>query len=79
MNPGQLAASLSHVSAEDQKKIVGQLAALTNDQLPVIQLWDYVNVQFVNTNRFTHFPPENSEALRLSPGVWMQLGYIKKK
>ncbi|WP_394769836.1 ABC transporter substrate-binding protein [Lacisediminihabitans sp.] len=79
VNPGQLAASLSHVPADEQKKIVGQLAALTNDQLPVIQLWDYVNVQFVNTNRFTHFPPENSEALRLSPGVWMQLGYIKKK
>jgi peptide/nickel transport system substrate-binding protein len=79
VNPGDLAASLSHLSADDQKKVVAKLAALTNDQLPVIQLWDYVNVQFVNTNRFTHFPAENSEALRLSPGVWMQLGYVKKK
>ena len=45
----------------------------------MIQLWDYINLQFINTNNYTNFPPEGSDVLRSSPGVWMQLGYIKKK
>jgi hypothetical protein len=38
-----------------------------------------VNTQFVNTTRYTGWPPPGSEALRLPAGVWMQLGMIKKK
>lgn len=79
INPGELAASLAQLDKDKQKPVVEQLAKLTNDQVPVIQLWDYINLQFVDTNRFTNFPPDNSDMLRLSPGVWMQLGYVKKK
>ena len=79
VNPGKMAASLTHLTGDSQKKVVAQLAQLTNDQLPVIQLWDYINLQFINTNNYTNFPPEGSDVLRSSPGVWMQLGYIKKK
>jgi len=38
-----------------------------------------VNVQFVNTTRYENFPPNDCECLRLTHGVWMQLGYIQPK
>jgi peptide/nickel transport system substrate-binding protein len=79
VNPGELTARLNNVSPEEQKQIVGTLARLTNEQLPVIQLYDYVNTQFVNSTRYTGWPEPDSDALRLSAGVWMQLGMIKKK
>jgi peptide/nickel transport system substrate-binding protein len=79
VNPGELASELSRASLDAQKEPVGKLARYANDQLPVIQLWDYVNLQFANTTRFTDFPADNSDVLRLSAGVWMQLGYVKKK
>ncbi|MFL6074473.1 MAG: ABC transporter substrate-binding protein [Mycobacteriales bacterium] len=79
VNPGQLTYQLSQVDPDQQKSIVAKLAQFTNDQLPVIQLWDYVNVQFANTTRFSDFPPDYGDMERLSPGVWMQLGYIHKK
>jgi peptide/nickel transport system substrate-binding protein len=79
IDPGQLTNKLSQDSVSEQKTTVRQLAQYSNDQLPVIQLWDYVNLQFANTTRFTDFPKNDSDVLRLSAGVWMQLGYIKKK
>jgi len=79
INPGELTARLNYVPKEEQRRIVRILARAANEQLPVIQLWDYVNTQFVNTTRYTDFPPDDSEALRLSSGVWMQLGMIKKR
>jgi len=79
VDPGALTSRLSFASAGEQKQIVGTLAKVSNEQLPVIQLWDYVNTQFVNTSRYTGFPPDDSEALRLSSGVWMQLGMIRKR
>ncbi|GAA4232982.1 peptide/nickel transport system substrate-binding protein [Streptosporangium album] len=79
INPGELTARLNYASPDEQKRIVGTLAKVANEQLPVIQLWDYVNAQFVNTSRYTAFPPDDSEALRLSSGVWMQLGMIKRR
>ncbi|MEW9534312.1 ABC transporter substrate-binding protein [Microbispora sp. NPDC049125] len=79
VDPGELTAKLNFVSPGEQKRIVGVLARVANQQLPVIQLWDYVNTQFVNTSRYTAFPPDDDEALRLSSGVWMQLGMIKKR
>ncbi len=79
VNPGDLTNQLSQVSADQQKQIVAKLAQFTNDQVPAIAMWDYVNQNFVNTNRFTDFPPNNSDVLRQPQGVWMQLGYIKTK
>lgn len=79
VNPGALTASLDHTPLRAQPAIVDKLAVLANSQLPVIQLWDYQNVQFVNDTRFTNFPSNNSDTLTLSPGVWMQLGYVTPK
>jgi peptide/nickel transport system substrate-binding protein len=78
INPGELTAKLNSASPAAQKTIVGTLARAANQDLPVIQLWDYVNTQFVNTSRFTGFPPNDSDVLRLSSGVWIQLGMIRK-
>lgn len=77
LNPGELTYELSQVGIEEQREIVGKLAAYTNQELPGIQLWDYVNIQFINTSRFTDFPEDDSELLRLNAGVWMQLGHFK--
>ncbi|ETK37443.1 ABC transporter substrate-binding protein [Microbispora sp. ATCC PTA-5024] len=79
VDPGELTARLNFASPQEQKHIVGVLARIANQQVPVIQLWDYVNTQFVNTSRYTAFPPDDDESLRLSSGVWMQLGMIKKR
>ncbi|MEV6983265.1 ABC transporter substrate-binding protein [Sphaerisporangium sp. NPDC051017] len=79
VNPGELTNRLNLATPDEQQRIVGTLAGLTNQQLPVIQLYDYVNTQFVNTTRYTGWPPAGSEALRLPAGVWMQLGMIEKK
>ncbi|MCT9934198.1 ABC transporter substrate-binding protein [Planotetraspora sp. A-T 1434] len=79
VNPGELTSRLQFASPDEQKRIVASLARVANEQLPVVQLWDYVNTQFVNTSRYTAFPPDDSDALRLSSGVWMQLGMIKKR
>ncbi|MFC7642286.1 ABC transporter substrate-binding protein [Streptosporangium lutulentum] len=79
VDPGALAVQLNSASEAEQKKIIGVLAEATNQDLPVIQMWDYVNTQFVNTTRFTGFPPNNSDTLRLTSGVWLQLGLIKRK
>ncbi len=79
VDPGDLTNQLSKDSLSNQKDTVQKLAQYANDQLPVIQLWDYVNLQFASTSRFTDFPANDSDVLRLSAGVWMQLGYIKKK
>ncbi|MFF0311505.1 ABC transporter substrate-binding protein [Streptosporangium sp. NPDC004379] len=79
INPGELTAKLNSAPEDEQKAIVGQLAKAANQDLPVIQLWDYVNTQFINTNRFTGFPQNDSDLLRQTSGVWIQLGMVKKK
>ncbi|MFI6318608.1 ABC transporter substrate-binding protein [Nonomuraea sp. NPDC050556] len=79
INPGELNAKLNSAGVDEQKTIMLQLAKATNQNLPMIQLWDYVNTQFVNTNRFTGFPEADSDLLRQSSGVWIQLGMVKKK
>ncbi|WP_188186799.1 ABC transporter substrate-binding protein [Nonomuraea sp. SYSU D8015] len=79
VNPGELTAKLNAVSAEEAKPIMAQLAKTANQDLPAIQLWDYVNSQFTNTTRFTGWPEQDSDVLRLPAGVWMQLGMVKKK
>ncbi|WP_248960825.1 ABC transporter substrate-binding protein [Sphaerisporangium perillae] len=79
LNPGELTNRLNLASPAEQKRIVGTLARLTNQQLPVVQIYDYVNTQFVNTTRYNGWPPAGDESLRLPAGVWMQLGMIRKK
>ncbi|MFI7699783.1 ABC transporter substrate-binding protein [Nonomuraea sp. NPDC049480] len=79
VNPGELTAKLNAVTAEEAKPIMAQLAKTANQDLPAIQLWDYVNAQFTNTTRFTGWPEQDSDVLRLNAGVWMQLGLVKKK
>ncbi|WP_282202978.1 ABC transporter substrate-binding protein [Kitasatospora fiedleri] len=80
VNPGELTARLTVLQPEEQKDIVRRLAALSNQQLPVIQVWDYTNVQFVNDKRFTDFPKSGQDGLLSnSPGVWMMQGYVQPK
>ncbi|PZG13924.1 ABC transporter substrate-binding protein [Nonomuraea aridisoli] len=79
VNPGELTAELNAATAEEAKPIMAKLAKAANQDLPVIQLWDYVNTQFTNTSRFTGWPQNDSDLLRLPAGVWIQLGMIKGK
>lgn len=79
VNPGQLTSQLSQVAVSQQKQIVAKLAQFTNDQVPAIAMWDYVNQNFINTSHFTKFPPNDSDVLRQPQGVWMQLGFIQAK
>jgi peptide/nickel transport system substrate-binding protein len=69
----------SKAGLSQQNAIVAKLIAATNYALPVIQLWDYVNVQFVNGRRFTDWPLSNDAMLNASPGVWMSYGYVHRK
>ncbi|MFF4648551.1 ABC transporter substrate-binding protein [Streptomyces sp. NPDC001380] len=78
VDPGALTAKLSTLEPDAQKPIVQQLAAATNQQLPVIQIWDYTNVQFVSGKRFAKFPQQGDNALLANPpGVWMMQGYVQ--
>ncbi|GAA4831029.1 hypothetical protein GCM10023235_01380 [Kitasatospora terrestris] len=80
VDPGELTARLTLLKPDQQKDIVQQLARLTNQQVPVVQIWDYTNVQFVNDKRFTNFPKAGQDGLLSnSPGVWMMQGYVQPK
>jgi peptide/nickel transport system substrate-binding protein len=80
IDPGALTAKLSTIEPADQKPIVQQLAAATNQELPAIQIWDYTNVHFVTEKRFKNFPPVGMDGLLYnSPGVWMMQGYVQAK
>ncbi|MFI6785860.1 ABC transporter substrate-binding protein [Nonomuraea sp. NPDC050383] len=83
INPGELTGKLNTATEDQAKPIMAQLATAANQDLPVIQLWDYVNNQFVNNSRFTGWPHDD-EILRLGTGVlpagvWIQLGMVKAK
>jgi peptide/nickel transport system substrate-binding protein len=85
VNPGQLTYQLTAVNLNNQaglsqqNAIVAKLIQATNYSVPAIQLWDYVNVQFVNGKRFSDWPTGNDAQLNLSPGVWMTYGYVHPK
>jgi len=82
VNPGRLTYRLTSVNLNTQaglrrqNTIMAKLIAATNYSVPVIQLWDYINVQFVNNKRFGHWPIGKNAQLNLSPGVWMTFGYV---
>ncbi len=77
VNPGQLTYSLNSMTPAQQQPVVAQLAAAANADLPMITLWNYINVQFVNTSRFTDFPLNNVGLLNNPAGVWMAQGYVQ--
>ncbi len=79
LNPGELTYQLSQLPVDQAKDTIVKLANYTNQQLPMIQMWNYVNVQFINEKNYQNFPPNDCECLRLTHGVWMQLGYIQPK
>jgi peptide/nickel transport system substrate-binding protein len=84
VNPGQLTFQLSQLDLNtasglaSQKNISSQVIAAVNYEVPVIQLWDYVDLQFTNGKRFTDFPTSDT-ILGQDPGVWMADGYVKAK
>lgn len=85
VSPGPLTYQLTSLNLNtqaglnQQKSIMAQLIEATNYELPAIQLWDYINVQFVNNKRFNDWPTGNNAQLNLPPGVWMTYGYVHAK
>jgi peptide/nickel transport system substrate-binding protein len=80
IDPGALTAQLSTLQPAAQKPIVQQLSIATNQELPMIEIWDYTNVQFTADKRFTNFPKQGQDALLNNfPGVWMMQGYVQSK
>lgn len=78
VNPGELTLALRTATEEEMPELIGQLAKVTNENLPVIQMWDYKNTQFFVKQRFEGFPTDD-EALRLNAGYWIQQGWITTK
>ncbi|HLS14014.1 MAG TPA: ABC transporter substrate-binding protein [Beutenbergiaceae bacterium] len=79
INPGELAHEINRADEERVAEIMETLAHATNQHLPGIQMWDYINTQFENTNRFVTEPPEDARRLggTTNPaGVWMSQGWI---
>lgn len=85
VDPGQLTYKLTQIDPStaagrrQQDATMAALIAATNYSLPVIQLWDYTNVQFASSRRFTDWPSGNDALLNLSPGVWMTYGYVRPR
>lgn len=79
INPGELAHEINRADEERVREIMEILAHATNQHLPGIQMWDYINTQFENTNRFLAEPPEDARRLGgvTNPaGVWMTQGWV---
>ncbi|ACU73381.1 extracellular solute-binding protein family 5 [Catenulispora acidiphila DSM 44928] len=80
INPGQLAAQLSVTPVSAQGPIIAQLAAATNQEVPMIQIWNYTHVMFTLDKRFTNYPKTGQDDLLANPpGVWMMQGYVQGK
>jgi peptide/nickel transport system substrate-binding protein len=84
VNPGQLTFELSQLNLNtaaglaQQKAIAAKVIQAVNYEVPVLQLWDYIDVQFVNSKRFTDWPT-NDAIIGQDPGVWMADGYVRAK
>ncbi|NMP24179.1 ABC transporter substrate-binding protein [Sulfobacillus harzensis] len=77
INPGELTHELTQMTAVSQERpIVQELMSATNANLPVLNLWNYANVEFINTSRFSNFPVNNLGLIYNPAGVWMQEGYV---
>lgn len=78
INPNTLTESLPNLTTAQARPVVAKLAAAYDQELPMITLWDYRLVQFVNTKRFTDYPSSQG-LLANPPGVWMWNGYVHRK
>jgi peptide/nickel transport system substrate-binding protein len=84
VNPGQLTFQLSQLNLNtaaglaQQKAIAAKVIQAVNYEVPVIQLWDYIDLQFVNNKRFTDWPTSDA-IIGQDPGVWMADGYVHAK
>lgn len=80
INPGVLTNQLSGMrSLSQEKPIIVQLAEATDQNVPLITLWDYTNVQFINTTRFKDFPTSDVGLFDNPAGLWMANGYVIPK
>ncbi|MEV6105641.1 ABC transporter substrate-binding protein [Streptomyces sp. NPDC051940] len=80
VNPGELTASLAGLDNEAAKGVILQLAKVTDQEVPVIPVWDYTNVKFNLDKTFTDFPKTGQDDLLAQPpGVWMALGFVNAK
>jgi peptide/nickel transport system substrate-binding protein len=84
VNPGQLTFELSQLNLNtaaglaQQKTIAAKVIQTVNYEVPVIQLWNYIDVQFVNAKRFSGWPTSDA-VIGQDPGVWMADGYVRAK
>lgn len=78
VNVNNLTDSLANLTTTQAKPAVAKLAAAYDQELPMITIWDYILVQFVNTKRFGDFPT-SSGLLNNPPGLWMWNGYVHAK
>jgi peptide/nickel transport system substrate-binding protein len=84
VDPGALTAQLAELQLGTsaglarQKQIASELVKTINYEVPVVQLWDYVSLAYINTKRFTDFP-SSTTLLGQNPGVWMADGYLQAK
>jgi peptide/nickel transport system substrate-binding protein len=84
VNPGQLTFALSQLNLNtaaglaQQKTIAAKVIQAVNYEVPVIQLWNYIDVQFVNNKRFGDWPTSDA-IVGQDPGVWMANGYVRAK
>ena len=84
VNPGQLTSQLLQLNLTtsaglaQQKQISSELIKTINYEVPVVQLWDYVNLAYLNNKRFTDYPTSTT-LLGQNPGVWMAEGYVQAK
>ncbi len=67
------------------KAIVTKLTFATNQYVPAITLWNYVQAGFVNTRFFTDYPLKNKKVMSAGQGyyppigAWETLGYVRPK
>ena len=84
VDPGSLTARLAALQLgtpaglAQQKQISAELVHTINYEVPVVQLWDYVSLAYVNSKRFTDYPA-STMLLGQNPGVWMADGYVQAK
>lgn len=84
VDPGALNAQLAALNLgtpaglAQQKQIASELVKTINYEVPVVQLWDYVSLAYVNNKRFTDYPTSTA-MLGQNPGVWMTDGYVQAK
>lgn len=84
VDPGSLTAQLASLQLgtssglAQQKQIASELVKTINYEVPVVQLWDYVSLAYINSKRFSDYP-SSTTLLGQNPGVWMADGYLQAK